>query len=312
MVEENIKNKSAITILRVMSMCFIVLCHILQGLNNKYAFVFNVGVQLFFLISGYLYGNRQVEDNVMAFYKSRLKKVYVPYILFFIIFVIGMALLRQNVSWTSILSYLFVLQGFTGGITGLEHLWFLTLLMVCYIITPLLSYIIHKYGYYAMVSIALLFVVYFFSVGLFYTYTAWLVCYVAGLFIGNRQSLIKIIALFSIVIYFVLTYKYGFNAICDIANNRLSIWLHVLLACIIFSCFMFVVPHLNIRIGSFIRFIDTYSYQIYLVHHPFILGPLSMLYLTPYLGVNVLLIIVVTLVASWILKKINTYMLNYI
>ena len=50
-------------------MLLIVACHYLQYYNNGLAWWLNVGVQVFFVISGYLYGIRDI-DNPLAFLKE--------------------------------------------------------------------------------------------------------------------------------------------------------------------------------------------------------------------------------------------------
>lgn len=49
-MEKNIN----ISVIRLISLLMIITCHIFQGLDNELAFWFNLGVQIFFFISGYL------------------------------------------------------------------------------------------------------------------------------------------------------------------------------------------------------------------------------------------------------------------
>lgn len=69
---------TAISYLRVLALIMIVSCHFLQKLDNKWAWVLNIGVQIFFLISGYLYGFKQI-DNWILWLIKRIRKVYIPY-----------------------------------------------------------------------------------------------------------------------------------------------------------------------------------------------------------------------------------------
>lgn len=52
----------AISYLRVLSLMAIVVCHFLQYLDSRWAWVLNLAVQVFFFISGYLYGHKTVTD----------------------------------------------------------------------------------------------------------------------------------------------------------------------------------------------------------------------------------------------------------
>ena len=75
----------SITHLRALAILLIIACHFLQGMGNSLAFVFNVGVQIFLIISGYLYGTKDIETK--KWIKKRLVKVYMPYlVLLFILF----------------------------------------------------------------------------------------------------------------------------------------------------------------------------------------------------------------------------------
>lgn len=74
----------AIKYIRVGSMLAIVICHVLQVYSNRWAFVFNIGVQVFLALSGYLYGKRIIA-NWKQWTIGRVKRVYVPMFLFLIV-----------------------------------------------------------------------------------------------------------------------------------------------------------------------------------------------------------------------------------
>ena len=53
------KKDAAISLIRLLSLLAIIICHILQGLNLEAAFWLNIGVQVFLFMSGYLYGQKK-------------------------------------------------------------------------------------------------------------------------------------------------------------------------------------------------------------------------------------------------------------
>lgn len=55
-------SSSGITWLRALSMISIVICHLAQFYQNNMSQVFNVGVQIFIIISGFLYGCKTIEN----------------------------------------------------------------------------------------------------------------------------------------------------------------------------------------------------------------------------------------------------------
>lgn len=61
--------------IRFVALLMIIFCHILQGLGNELAFWINIGVQVFFFLSGYLYGKKNIKD-FKKFYK---RKGYLKY-----------------------------------------------------------------------------------------------------------------------------------------------------------------------------------------------------------------------------------------
>ncbi len=54
------EESKAISLVRIMAMFSIVLCHVFQAYNNSLAWRFNVGVQVFLVLSGYLYGHKEI------------------------------------------------------------------------------------------------------------------------------------------------------------------------------------------------------------------------------------------------------------
>ena len=50
---------------------------------------------------------------------------------------------------------------------------------------------------------------------------------------------------------------------------------------------------------------DKYSYHVFLVHYFFIIGPFSMAHLTQYVFVNILSVIVVTILVTYLFVKLN-------
>ncbi len=90
---------------------------------------------IFLCISGFLYGLAP-KRNTIEFYHSRFLKILVPYYIVYIPF--------------GLLEFIFFPKSFSiprfiGGlfcrafISGAGHLWFVSLILLCYILTPLLQ-----------------------------------------------------------------------------------------------------------------------------------------------------------------------------
>ena len=72
------------TWLRAAGMLMILLCHFTQQSGNSYLVMssqfFNIGNDIFFIMSGFLFGIQEKTLNSMVqWYKKRIKRIYVPY-----------------------------------------------------------------------------------------------------------------------------------------------------------------------------------------------------------------------------------------
>lgn len=132
----------AISIMRILAMFSIIVCHLLQAYNNRYCWLFNIGVWVFLAISGYLYGCKVIEDWGHWF-KTRFKKLYIPYILFLLACIpFYYIFVPEKISVSQIIVHVVDLQGIVGnGIVGLSHLWFMSIIALCYLATPILQYL---------------------------------------------------------------------------------------------------------------------------------------------------------------------------
>ena len=70
----------SLSLIRLYSLLLIIICHMMQYYNFVLAWWFNVGVQIFLCLSGYLYGQRIIEKPV-DFLHQRLEKILPPYYL---------------------------------------------------------------------------------------------------------------------------------------------------------------------------------------------------------------------------------------
>ena len=118
----------------------VLVLHVLQSnYINTDCFPFYCGVPLFLIISGYLFGQEKI-DNVGQWYRKRLIRVWVPYLLLFVIN-LSIVSVMKDVRYTSleIMQGVFVLPSFSLGKLGLAHCWYITYILACYLIVPLLS-----------------------------------------------------------------------------------------------------------------------------------------------------------------------------
>ena len=92
------KKDFVIQITRIVAMFMIIICHLVQEFDNRYIQMtsqfFNVGVFIFILISGYLYGTKKIE-NPKEWLKNRFFKIMIP-VYVFMIFIFGLEIVVQH------------------------------------------------------------------------------------------------------------------------------------------------------------------------------------------------------------------------
>lgn len=293
-------------------MLMIISCHIMQYYELELAWWFNVGVQIFLCISGFLYGQKNI-DNATDFYNKRLRKILIPYYLVFIPFgIIEFIFARE----------FFSVKDFAMGmvlcstIKGAGHLWFIPTILMCYLITPLLQGYRNKYvnGKRTLVLFSVLGVI--ISSVLIQGFTdfnpAWVCCYVIGYVLGiyekHKYISEKVMMIITGVIAIVgNTIQIYCDYIANIDFTDLGIirnYSHVMLGVFIFMLLMVTLKNVDLmRIRKLLNISDEYSFEMYLVHQLLILGPFSLLALTGNALINIVIVLFCICVLAILLKK---------
>lgn len=320
--------QAGISAVRLIATILIITCHVFQYLSIELAWWFNVGVQIFFCVSGYLYGQKEKEEPT-GFYKRRFKKILVPYYLVFIFF--GLLLLlfrRESFSGIRFLGGLICRMRISGG----EHLWFVPYILLCYCFTPILHAYRDRYcnsnrkwWILSIFSVAIVSVFF----GLFDRFfnPAWMSCYVIGYFLGVNERKEDVSGTILIILFGFLSmigngiqiccdyvYNISFSGKIELAYNYFSNYNHVWLGVFVFLLLKMIFDRVEFsrNIKQFLNISDKYSYETYLVHQFFILGPFSLMSLTPYVGLNIFIIIICIGISAWILKQVETMVLKVI
>lgn len=293
-------------------MSLIIACHFLQAYGYTIAFLFNVGVQVFFLTSGFLYGKIEI-SNPFEFYKKRIRKIYVPYAL-----VVSAVLTIQSLlgMWQftirDVIIYALNLQGFVSTtIAGLNHLWFLSVLMICYILAPWLQRLLKWNPLVVVVFVICASFIEFLFVQKMYSTCAWILLFTIGMLYGKYETpRISIWIMFgsAIVLVGMLPF-FHIDFLLDHNWAHYCVWLHCALAIFIFTAIYYVVPKIvnaETRL-PILHQLDTISYEVYLIHHPLIMGPLALLSLTPYSGLNITIILLATCILSYVCMYVCMY-----
>ena len=317
------KNTYFISWLRAFAMLCIILCHLTQhaphAIVRDTAMFFNIGVELFFIISGFCFGLQQKINSPAKWYARRAKRILVPYELFLGVLALiylakGMSFNAQN--W---LSCIFCYQGAKVGVLGAEQTWFMTTMMLCYLITPLFSAFWSRLGSVKAVRIVTLILCIFilplslflFKSDSYFTIGHQIGFYLMAYIIGRDYRRINLskkqIPVFISMIIVGAALRIAGKIYLDntVVYNRLIVgYTHKLIAFGIF--FLSAIVFANIKPIKLVNGICSISFEVYLCHYMFVLGPLPLMFLTNSWVLNSIIIIAVSFAFATVLHLINT------
>lgn len=307
--------------LRVISTFAIVACHICY-INSELFFLgtyLSTYVEVFFILSALLLGLKYFNtvltwDNFLKKRISRLITSYYPYLFFLFI---GIYFAQGEItSFRIILAHISFVNWFSRSFEySYGHLWFLSMLMMCYVfiliisrinknlennivliiaIVILLEYLCNKLNINPrIITTLILFYLFFFKGTIFLTFS----------------KKIKMIWYFPIYLFLnimALYILYIYNGLMDY-----KLFASILSSIIAFSNVIFFIHiYKNAPKNKFIAFFSMISFEIYLVHHPLILGKYAIINcFSRYTEVNIIVTILIIFILSWILyyvsKKLN-------
>lgn len=309
MISEN--ESRAIKYIRVGSMLAIVICHILESYANRWAFVFNIGVQVFLVLSGYLYG-KKIVTNWKKWAVGRVRRVYVPMFLFLII-VLPLYLFfhREIFSWKAYALNYLNLQGIPfvigeGMLQGIRHLWFVTAIMFAYFSTPILQWLSKYADWLFPILLLCIGVSYLLAPGSFVFAASWVFLYAIGYLYNHlNKKRIYDIGLVLLEIALIVMIALDFN-IVEAYFHPLNRVFHEVSGVFIVIIGIRVLSRMKIKnIPNIVELFDKYSFHVFIVHYFFVIGPFSLAHITPYIIVNILCIIAATFVATFLFVKLN-------
>ena len=299
-------------------------CHILQYFGNGLCWWFNVGVQIFLAISGYLYGTKNVINDI-EFYQRKFRQILLPYYLTVFLFIsLQLIFFRSLIDFERIFRVLLCNKTLEGG----EHLWFVPTILVCYLLTPFFQRLYDSSSQ-LIESMVMTLLGIFIAFEFFIPYfnSAWISCYAISFTFGYAEKhrnvlLVKrmragvtIFAALCNIAQITMVYiirpdfsenlKNIFQIFCDYSHTLLGIAIFVILR-EIFQNLLKRNASLYSLFNIF-KISDKYSYEGYLVHQFLILGPMSLMNITPYVYVNVLVVLTITFTLAFFVKGTENY-----
>jgi len=318
------KKDYKISIIRILAMLSIVACHIFQAQNMGIAFWLNVGVQVFLFMSGFLYGRKKIDDT-WEWIKRQFSKILLPYYIYFIIIlIIYIVFASSNLNIKNVVSLLLCFQ-LSSIPTGLNHFWFIPVILICYSITPFLQKILKEKDFFSINKVIFLFGIMFYIEALdFFTSIddriRNIICYIMGYLIAHlslknkkeMKNLSICIVFFAIIINFIKIFLIPTEYDGILISKVIEIILmnsHILLGTAIFIILYKVLDtiekYIKPAIVKIINIVDKHCFYIYITHHVFILGPLAIINLTNNLSLNIVIIICCIAISSYALGKLT-------
>ena len=273
----------------------------------------NVGVYIFIIISGYLYGKKEIKEGYFKWIRKRAKRILIPMYFFMLFLLIVNLAIGNNIRIANWIVYIFNLQEFQIYVHGAEHLWYLTIIMICYLITPILNKYKTKISnkkliIYIFIGVLLQLITSYFintQLGIYLIYT---LLYIIAYIIGYKLNII-----ISMKLMFISLFLAGISGIVRISTKVLfdnSILYNVIIVgytqgLIAFCIFyIFIYMSRNVKENKVINFFDSISFEIYLVHYMYVVGPLRVVELTNSFISNTIITLVISILTSIVLKKI--------
>lgn len=306
--------------IRFIAMLMIIACHICQYFDNFLAWWLNVGVQIFFIISGFLYGSKQITNPVQWFLKNT-KKILLPYYLFLIpVIVLYFIFAPANIDFGSTIRSLLCI----GTIDGIGNLWFVGYILFCYLITPILYemtlYLESKSTRHSLLFISI-FMLLFYALGTltnFYFKPYRILCYIIGffipLFIRKRGNVIlKYLLCLAIPATIISKFIYLYLIAAQPEMNGISHiegMSHLFFGISLTFSLMFLLKRINHL--KILNFSDKYSYSIYIVHQLLILSPFTLMTITHNMVANIIIVLMFITMFGVILQKSATTIDNQV
>lgn len=328
---------SSVSLCRVIGMLMIVFCHIGTAVGSAaIGQLFQSGVHLFLFISGFLYSNKKIDDARKWMY-GRILRVSVPCYIWVLLMCLAGLLMQQAVPLAMLVLSVLNLQGIhflltflpsPSIISGASHLWFITAMMLCYVLTIFVKKweLIGEKKSVGGKILALTMVVTC-LLGLLGIRFDYLWIYFAGYVAGKdakgidlKKYLMLTVAMAVAVVGRLLMKRY-----CDVQGD-INAYLYVVIPVAYMAMALWIfytVDLVNKRFdlmekmkrtfaGPLIDWLDGISFYVYITHYAFTDAPFSVMGVTGSLAVNLLALLALTLVTSIVLKVITGWILKHL
>lgn len=318
--------------IRVTAMAMIVICHIFSEAGVLWGQYFNAGVMVFLFLSGMLACRPKYGGKWIA---ARFKRILPEYYIFVILFLfVTVIFFHAEYSIKQILVNLFLLQGiFTdSGLPNINHLWFVTCILICYLLTPLFARLKNKLTGLQLILLAvvlqiLIIPLRFIGIKLIFSR---FVAYFAGVYFSDRRPAdekvfdyrryVNVMAL-PVIIINAVRFVFELSGlqerlpkVLEMGTSVVWQWAHMFLGIFLFYLLWLagraVMPACGRRGTVVFMRLSAISYCVYIVHQVFVYHEYALTrYISPYflaLIVALICIAVSALILYWLSNAVRS------
>ena len=320
--------------IRFIATSMVVILHILQHLERLYYNLhyftdwFNLGLVMFFAISGFLYSNRTIKNQMWGGWLAhRYKELAIPSVLVtlltLIVYNTFIGNLPRETVFYSLLSGL-GLEAFVPDGWMFIQLWFLTYILVCYITIPIIQIInvtrMSEFTFWSMIivttlvlqglgtGVSLMWELPVLSWGvLFRFYLSYMLFKRYSIKSDKCRKCMVILSVFSIVLIGVVVYvRYIWSpqGLLGSVAELLFIYTQTLAGVVLFYWLYQLFSKIDMN-EKMLKLSDKYSYTVYLTHCLFIGYSTSVIDRCPNYFIGILVALVCTAVASVLAEKVS-------
>ena len=314
------------SLLRVCATVFILICHIVKnysfipGSSFVGLILGSAGVHIFLVLSGYLYAGKNIVFNKI-WYMKHYEKLQIPILIWVILWMILLTLSNVSFSFYNAVSYIFMIQGvetigngaFTGAhLPGIEHLWYVTVAFSTYFLLPVFQKTRNKNreNQTLLVVFLLSLVGSFFKLRLVYFLSFYLGYYMGILENNKSRNYTNGVGIAVVVVCIASGLMLLAKKFLD-GTTLYDYTFWNFYSCIVAYCFFYVCKVFSMGLfaeklvtNNIFQLIEKNSFYIYIAHHGFAKGPLSV-YRLDNLVLSSVLFAVCTLFGTLFIKFVH-------
>lgn len=323
MVDVNSRDR-AIELVRVVAMFMIIFDHMIEPINlplkSIFSQFFNSGIYIFIFLSGYLAGQKEI-CNWKKWYIKKIKRIMIPYWIVIAVCFAYETICLHNFNWKLWLVMFCNLQGIFGTTYTTVPLWFVTIIMILYLLTPIYSKMKKNRRYnfkiilFMLISLQIIFA-YTTDVGLQYGHNlSWCIvamtCYGIGFFAKknilkkiNKKIIIHISIITMLMLGITVIIRYFFDG--TYFYDKVIAYDSMTMLALCLALWVYKIYRQD-RFKQVIDWLDGISYEFYLTHKLIIVAVTSLV-LENYGTVAYLVTtIVITIILAWVVSRLNRY-----